>query len=445
MPAPTPCVRRRRARYRKQQKLNALVNGNGSLRIAVRSLDNKSQQQLSDRLHFINTLGKSYISTAFKGLNQHGTTVQNPASTHDDDSQVPEVHDMTYGVEVFKGLNLKELGIAPRIRGIDPIPMSLQPSVYSSSRGNRIDDLMRIAAQTVPGMSGKLYRAPKTTIIYKRAEHSYPFQVPSHSVATNYTSTATPERTQRPNTAPMGVVSTRQPLSRRLRSRQRPATGPATGPATNLGDPGSSAHGSLLLSANWGGLFASRPGTAATEHTMPSSRPGTGQTMPSSRPGTGQTMPTSRPGTGQRGRSRQSLSRQSLSRQNLSRQSLSRGSGSRQSQRNSTPGNNRSSSNYHGNQRSCVSHPLKSRPGTAEHLSRARSRRKLRVRPSTVGNRPQKRQLAEDQSSVSRLIRKEKYWNHKHSVHGRTDTDDDYNSMLQRLTDIRHECNLIGH
>ena len=53
----------------KERKLRDLVSGNGSLRIVVRALNSKSQQQLADRMHFIENLGKSDIEAAFKQEN----------------------------------------------------------------------------------------------------------------------------------------------------------------------------------------------------------------------------------------------------------------------------------------------------------------------------------------------------------------------------------------
>ena len=527
MPAPTKDIQRRRAKYRKQQKLNALVNGNGSLRIAVRSLDNKSQQLLSDRLHFINTLGKGYVSTVFKGLNkQHSTSKSKKSSkTSYNHGNASISHD--YGIQEYNGIDLEQTGIASHVRGTAPLSLSNSTPLLSSSnnrnvrsindliriaalrkpkqhqpkRGNRIDDLMRIAALTqagheaLPGTTGHLYRPPKTSFTFQRAEHPEPFNPSFNLSNNNYDKNATATHsTQRPFTAPMGLHSpTNVPLPRRTRSRQRPATGPVSslsassssfarnlskdirirgppsnpsnpsnpfalsGPETNEQEVGLNGDQSLLISTNWDGLFyASRPGTANTNYTSRSSRPGTA----------GATGAVPKRNTLSRGSGimhRSSCSRGSNARSIHSRESArkerrcsSRGSGiiprssrSRGSTRGSTRGSNARSIHS----RESTQHTSTSRPGTAEHLARARERRDKRrcLRPSTgeFKNNNNNKRKSSKRPATSTIVpgstqHKEKYWNHEHVRNVRIDAEDDYKAMVQHLHDTRHECDLVG-
>ena len=257
MPAPSLDTRKRRAQHAKKQKLNALVNGNGSLRIALRTLDNKAQQMLSDRLNFISKLGKGYVSTAFKGLVQHGSgnTGQNTVHARE---QVPEVEEDDYGIQEFQ---IDVGGIESMMRGqnINKQPSShkhLPSSRRRNAGNNRIDDLKRIAAltraghQAIPGVSGKLYRPPKKEIRFSRAFHVEPFTSTCSSGGSgsgigrrSHSTTSI----QRPFTVPVGV---RKVFPRRMHSRQRPRTGPHLGHGTSTNAQ------PLLLSANWEGLFA---------------------------------------------------------------------------------------------------------------------------------------------------------------------------------------------
>ena len=68
MPPPSIFTLQRRKRAQQERKLHDLVTGNGSMRVVLRSLNSKSQQQLADRMYFIENLGKSSVRAAFKGL-----------------------------------------------------------------------------------------------------------------------------------------------------------------------------------------------------------------------------------------------------------------------------------------------------------------------------------------------------------------------------------------
>ena len=394
MPAPSLDTRRRRAAYAKTQKLNSLVSGNNSLRIAVRSLDNKSQQMLSDRLHFINKLGKGYISTAFKGLNQHGG-VQSKTQCN---TPAPEGVEDDYGVHTFVGVDVEAMmGVGKRGRA----KSSKHRRRRKGGGYNRIDDLKRIAAltraadQAIPGATGHIYRPPKKCIQFARATHDEPFQSQvllnesgSHREAgpTNLT------YRQRPNTAPLGLRAVKRALPRRTHSRQRPST---------MG----SARPPLLLSANWEGLFAkqSRPGTADTAAgDGGGSRPGSsGCVAKRSRPGTAD-IPAAAAAAGG-GNRPESLTKQSR-------------------------------------------HTSISRPGTSEYLLRARARRERRRRPATVeqkrASRARRSRKRENRPRTATATAKN--WTHKHRVTARNDQEDDYKAMVQRLVDTRIECDLVS-
>ena len=437
MPAPSQDVRRRRANYRRAKKLTALVNGNGSLRIACRGLDSKSQQMLSDRLHFISTLGKSHASTVFKGLNHHE---KKRKKQRNDNQQVPEVQE-DYGVAEYQGFDLEAAGIAPHVRG------SVGRSRYGKGGrkgGNRIDDLMRIAVLTqaghesIPGQTGHLYRPPKKVIQFRRAQHVDPFDLLQSDTAVLSTPTLNADKKQRPCTAP-GVAM--HALPRRARSRQRPVTGPAAVIMMAKRDSNVVEESSLLLSNNWDGLFASRPGTphtieapsvsssrvsTANNHLRPggrarSSTPGSrSRCRRSTTPTTMPTMPTTPITTPTTTATSPPLP--------------------------PPPPAPRTCKHVHG-------HTSKSRPGTAEHIERSRARKdKRRLRPSTVGNEcnSSARRHASLGSSVSSSarpstsIKKLKYWNHQHSVRARIDAENDYTAILGRLAELRHSCDLVA-
>ena len=448
MPAPSPSqdVRRRRANYRRAKKLTALVNGNGSLRIACRGLDSKSQQMLSDRLHFISTLGKSHASTVFKGLNHHEK--KRKKKQRNDNQQVPEVQE-DYGVSEYQGFDLEAAGIAPHVRG------SVGRSRHGKGGrkgGNRIDDLMRIAALTqaghesIPGQTGHLYRPPKKVIQFRRAQHVDPFDLLQSDTAALSTPTLNAGKKQRPCTAP-GVAM--HALPRRARSRQRPVTGPAAVMMAKRGggvDVVSNVveESSLLLSNNWDGLFASRPGTPHTIEapSVSSSRVSTANNH--LRPGTGNSLHE----TARRARSSTpgSHCRRSTTPTTMPTMPTTPTTPITTSTSPPPPPAPRTGKHVHG-------HTSKSRPGTAEHIERSRARKdKRRLRPSTVGNdrNSSARRHASLGSSVSSSarpstsIKKLKYWNHQHSVRARIDAENDYTAILGRLAELRHSCDLVA-
>ena len=417
MPAPSLDTRKRRAQHAKKQKLNALVNGNGSLRIALRTLDNKAQQMLSDRLNFISKLGKGYVSTAFKGLVQHGSgnTGQNTVHARE---QVPEVEEDDYGIQEFQ---IDVGGIESIMRGQSKRSSShkhLQSSRRRNAGNNRIDDLKRIAAltraghQAIPGVSGKLYRPPKKEIRFSRAFHVEPF---TNTCGSGGSGSGIGRRSQsttniqRPFTVPVGV---RKVLPRRMHSRQRPRTGPHLGHGTSTNTQ------PLLLSANWEGLFAkqSRPGTAASSSSGIAS-------LASSRPGT--SGPPSH---------------------NHQRRGKSRGSQKRgESPGVPRPRTNPNPNQYHKKPQMHAKHTFHSRPGTAEHLDRARKRRNRRPMTGGTGGGTDKARVQNNgprpKTSPSR---QEKYWKHTHMITKRIDAKDDYVAAVQRLADTKLSCNLVG-
>jgi hypothetical protein len=417
-------VRRRRAQYAKRKKINALVTGNNSLRIALRSLDNKAQQMLSDRLHFIDKLGKGYVSTAFKGLSQHGGTSSSNKTSPGNDEQVPEVDEENdYGIQAFQGINLE--GIAPQIRGSGRYRGVIRAKGY-----NRNDDLKRIAAltnaghQAVPGSTGKLYRPPKKEISFRRANHLEPFRnsvfISSRSIKdidrSNQNENINNNSNKRPFTAPLGIrTSKHNALPRRLSSRQRPATNPNSSSSSSSSSSSIEKNSKLLLSnPSWDGLFAkqsSRPGTASTGITSIST---------SSRPCTAGATSTYKV-------------RYPAVHGPNSRFMRSRGSQhSRGSQKNRSPEYNQWPEVL-----------VVSRPGTAEHLERARKRRDRKLRPST-GPAMRKRASNHIQRPSTSSDRKVKHWENKYMIQKRSDANDDYQAIIERLAATRFRCDLVA-
>ena len=328
MPRPSADTLRRRARHRRAQRLNDLVTGRGSMRVVVKALDNKSQQQLSDRLHHINRLGKTDIGVQFKGaiaaqraaaLAEEAVQRKRRRQQGFSSTTSPTGFDKScdYGVRAFDGLDLTS------DENSDP-SLALLLYAAQSAKPSRA--------------TGHIFHPQPKQIRFQRAYHPQAFEVTPVT-----TSSASAMGTPPETAGPWGIASGHRPctvpagrgarLQRKLPSRQRPLTTGADGVPllqTELADDdGDNCSGAVPFGGayQWAGLFAtqSRPGSASTTATRITSstaadgfsRPGTRGGVPASacasrpgtrgevrsacsRPGTGKMSSSSRPGTGTR-------------------------------------------------------------------------------------------------------------------------------------------------
>jgi hypothetical protein len=138
----------------KERKLRDLVSGNGSLRIVVRALNSKSQQQLADRMHFIENLGKSDIEAAFKGIgvarHQQARKIKQRQSALRRMNEAASVDVSDYGIKTFDTIALEDLENDPSL------------TVLAARACN-------------PGQNGKIFRAPMNEIRFHRASHPVNF------------------------------------------------------------------------------------------------------------------------------------------------------------------------------------------------------------------------------------------------------------------------------
>ena len=290
MPKPSLATLRRREVAMKERKLRDLVSGNGSLRIVVRALNSKSQQQLADRMHFIENLGKSDVKAAFKGIGvarqQQDRKRKKRQSILRRMNEAAPVDTNDYGIKTFGTIPLDDLENNPALAVL-------------------------AARRCAPGQNGKIFRAPVQEIRFRRALHPRKFcakvkpsrqQDPIGGISRRERSVG--ER--RPHTSPERVRLTQHCLERRPHTM-----GCARQTTETLHSPSDPFGGKL----GWAGLFApagkdpdsfylphvleSRPQTTDTE--MGSALPdATGSRPPTqggvggfSRPGTA-----ARPGTG---------------------------------------------------------------------------------------------------------------------------------------------------
>ena len=156
MPLPSLATLKRRKLAMKERKLQDLVSGRGSLRIVVRALCSKSQQQLADRMHFIENLGKSNLKAAFKGI---GVSRQQEARKRKKKQKIlkeikrsreERVDGDDYGIKTFQSVQIEDLENNPSL-------------------------VLAAANSCMPGRNGHIFKSSRKEIHFQRAFHVQEF------------------------------------------------------------------------------------------------------------------------------------------------------------------------------------------------------------------------------------------------------------------------------